>query len=200
MAVNDFNAIAPIYSLISRFVFGNSLLKSQIIHLDEIRSTDNVLILGGGTGEMLKFIPLCESIYFLDKSPGMLERARKRRSNQAITFIEADFLDWDFHGSFNVVLCPFFLDCFNDRNLRQAIGKSKVLLTDGGLLMVSDFQKTATNRLLLKGMHLFFKFFAKLESGKLKDIHSEILKMNFKLEQEKFLHRNQVFSRLYRNL
>ncbi|MEO1255896.1 MAG: hypothetical protein AAFY41_13590, partial [Bacteroidota bacterium] len=95
MAVNNFNSVAPFYDFLSKLVFDSSLLRAQKIYLDRIRSTDKVLILGGGTGEILKFVPKCESLYFLDKSSKMIEIAERKMLDQNTKFIQADFFNWD---------------------------------------------------------------------------------------------------------
>lgn len=198
--MNNFNFIAPFYDTISKLVFGNSLIESQTFFLSEIKEIDTVLILGGGTGKLLDALPRCKQIHFLDLSERMIVRAKKRESNSPVNFIHADFLDHDFVSTYDVIICPFFLDCFDENDLRKVLGKAKFILNQQGRLIVTDFQRINNNRFLLKLMHVFFRICASLQSKNLKDIHQEAKLVGFKLVTEKFFQRNRIFSRLYRNL
>lgn len=200
MALNDFDFVAPFYERLASLVFGKALIHAQITHLSEIKEDDNVLILGGGTGEILDHIPICENIDYVEKSHLMIRRAKSRLVNRPVNFIQEDFLIFHSERKYDVIICPFFLDCFEESNLKQAIGKCKHHLKSGGKLIIIDFESGQTNSFLLRLMHLFFRLGAQLESRKLKNIHNHVLSIDFKLLEEKFSHRNQLFSRLYRNL
>ncbi|MEP5106138.1 MAG: methyltransferase type 12, partial [Ekhidna sp.] len=66
MVVNDFDFVAPIYDRLSKLVFGKSLIKAQAYHLKVIGDKDRVLILGGGTGKLLEFIPKSGELDFVE--------------------------------------------------------------------------------------------------------------------------------------
>ena len=197
---NNFNFVAPFYDILAHLVFGNNLIKSQIHFLSKIKRTDEVLILGGGTGELLESIPQCKSVSFLDLSEKMIVRAKNRMSKNPIDFICADFLTHDFHSKYDVIICPFFLDCFNESNLKEVISKIKNLLKDNGRLIVTDFQKTNDNRFFLNLMHYFFRVSTSLEAETLKNIHREVELRGFIRLELKYFYRNMIFSRLYGNL
>ena len=197
---NRFDLIAPWYDFIGKLVFGNSIIKSQSYFISEIKESHTVLILGGGTGKLLSQTPKCERIHFVDLSQKMIDRAKKRGSKSSINFIQADFLTHDFASRYDVIICPFFLDCFNETHLQQAILKVKNLLKEDGKLIVTDFQQTNGNKFLLKLMHYFFKIFASLESKRLKSIHQEVELVGFSEVESKYFYRNMIFSRLYGNL
>ncbi|MEQ8903661.1 class I SAM-dependent methyltransferase [Ekhidna sp.] len=200
MAVNDFNFIAPFYDVLARIVFGNAILKAQTTHLSEINENDQVLILGGGTGKLLEHIPFCDRVDYVEKSEKMIRIAKRRLVNRSVNFVNHDFLNWKSATTYDVIVCPFFLDCFDRTNLKLAINKCNQLTKDGGILIVSDFEKAASSRVLQGIMHLFFSLISNLESKNLKKIDDFVISGGFQLIDEKFLHRNQLFSRLYRNL
>ena len=200
MAVNDFDFVAPFYDRLSKLFFGKSLIKAQAYHLKVIGDKDRVLILGGGTGKLLEYIPKSGELDFVEKSVRMLDRAKRRKFHGSINFIQADFLEFDTDKGYDVIICPFFLDCFDSTNLRRVIAKCKNLLKPSGRLIVADFNHDVSNRLILKLMHMFFALVSNLESSKLQNIHAEIISSGFDLSKEKFLNQNQLFSRLYRNL
>lgn len=199
MDVNNFDLVAPFYDRLSKVVFRDQLSNAQFVFLNQIRSTDSVLVLGGGTGELLDYIPKCGSIDFLEKSNKMVERAKKRKST-GISFINEDFLTWEIGSTYDVIICPFFLDCFNDRSLRVVLNKIQTLLKNGGKLIVNDFQSTGSNSFQLSLMHRFFRIFSNLEASFLLNINQIVIEQGFELMEEKFLYRNRLFSRLYRNL
>lgn len=196
--MNNFNYIASIYDALAKSVFGNSIDESTNHYLDQIKSDDTVLIVGGGTGKLLENLPHCKKVVFIEKSSRMLDRAKGRDIQIPTKFVHGDFLDQELSG-FGVVICPFFLDCFNHENLKRVVSKIGNALSPDGKLIVTDFQK-GTNDLLLVAMHLFFTVFANLESRKLKDIHSELLNHSFRPLREAFFYKNMIFSRVYGNL
>jgi len=200
MAVNDFNLIAPFYDGIVRFVFGRKLIEIQQVHLSVIQPNHRVLILGGGTGKILYHILECTEIDFLDKSRSMINLARKNTFYNPVNFLAEDFLTFQTTKNYDVVICPFFLDCFDEENLKKVLQRIKSVLEPEGSLIVIDFEVQNQKKLLQRVMHVFFKLFTKLESGRLKNLHDYAVSSGFRLTDEKFSHQNQLFSRLYRNL
>ncbi len=197
MAVNNFNPIVPFYDFLAGLIFGKILIQSQEMCSAVIKSTDNVLILGGGTGEILKLIPECKEITFLEKSENMLRKARKKKIKSRSFFIEADFFNYPFEEKYDVIICPFFLDCFDREHLHWVIEKCKKLLTLDGYLFVSDFQSMRNNKNLLRLMHFFFRITVKLQSSGLKDIHKVVISKGFEVVEERFFYHHWIFSRLY---
>lgn len=200
MAVNDFDRITPFYDRLAKLVFGDKLIKAQVHFMNLVQPQHRVLIIGGGTGHLLEEISLCDRIDYVEKSEAMLRRAAKRKANHSINFHHTDFLEFEPETEFDFVICPFFLDCFKEERLKIVLEKIKSVLAPDGTLVVTDFQKTNGNSLLLKLMHTFFKFTTHLESNTLSDIHTAVISSRFECINEIFLHRNQLFSRLYRNL
>ncbi len=200
MGVNQFDIVAPVYNLIGRLVFRDLLIESQTFFLDQINRDDQILIIGGGTGKLLDILSKCEKIDYLEKSKKMIEIAGKRNSANNTVFIHEDFLKFESTLNYRVVICPFVLDCFDEHNLRLVLTKTKDLLVENGVLIVTDFDHNETNATLSRMMHLFFRIFAQLESQNLKPIHDSILEAGFTVLNEKLFHQNMIFSRVYRNL
>jgi len=197
---NNFNFIAPFYDRLAKLVFGKVLIDAQRIHISKIVDGDEVLIVGGGTGEILEHLPLCESIDYVEKSQRMIRRAEKRQVNRSVHFIHGDFFEFEPGKTYDVIICPFFLDCFGEENLKRAILKCGRLLADGGSLVVIDFDENSSGSWFVKVMHFLFRLTANLESRNLKNLHAQVLFSGFQLIDEKFSHQNKLFSRLYRNL
>ncbi|MEM8938053.1 MAG: class I SAM-dependent methyltransferase [Bacteroidota bacterium] len=200
MVVNKFDPIAPYYDFLSRLVFGKKIIESQIYFTKKIQKNDKILILGGGTGHLLRYFPKGSQIDYLEKSEKMIQFAEKRKCGLSIQFLHFDFLKFKSDHRYTVVICPFFLDCFHLENLNHAIKKIKSLLQPYGLLIVTDFEKSQTDKSLSFLMHLFFKIFVNLESKSLKSIHLMVTREGFRVTDEKFFYQKMIFSRIYRNL
>ena len=197
--MNDFDLIAPFYDQLAKIIFGKAILQSQIYFLNEVKENDQVLIIGGGTGELLRYLPACDSVTFLDKSKRMVDLAKRTNTNPKVSFLNEDFFAYSSDKQFDVIICSFFLDCFDHMNLKRVISKTQQLLKAGGKLVVADFQGDP-NWHIMKLMHFFFSVVAALESKKLKNMHSFILSQGFYVEKERFFLKKKIFSRVYRNL
>jgi len=200
MRINDFDFLAPTYDSVVRLVFGRSIVMSQKWLIGQMEDCNSVLILGGGTGEILTLLPENFRITYLEKSGEMIRISKNRKTSLEIDFINEDFLGWGTQQKFDCIICPFFLDCFNEINLRETILRVKAYLSPNGVLLVSDFELKSTPRFLSWLMHFFFRISTNLESKALKDINGELLKAGFEMKDENFFHRNMIFSRVYRNL
>ena len=200
MAVNNFDRIARYYDRLASLVFGKAILESQVAFFHLLRGESKVLIVGGGSGKLLTFLPSNLEVDYLEKSENMIRLAQLRNTKNVISFLNADFLEAHIGEKYDYVICPFFLDCFNAENLSMAILKAKDALKAGGYLIVTDFEKATTSISLSKLMHVFFRAFAKLESKSLKNIDGEVKSRGFSAVEGKFFYRNMIFSRVYRNL
>lgn len=197
--MNDFNRIASVYDRLVRIVFGNEVRVSQEAYLGEISAQNSVLIVGGGTGKLLESLNKADEVVFLDKSEKMIYMAKKRSLNVKVEFLAQDLFNYKPRRSFDVIICPFFLDCFNEENLSLAIKHLKGLLMPNGRLFVTDFRYSKENPFAIL-MHLFFKITTNLESNAMKDIHECILNHGFVEEKRKSFYRDKIFSSIYRNL
>lgn len=200
MKRNEFDLVASIYDFLAGVVFGDQLIDAQREHLCSILPDNDVLILGGGTGKLIPYLPASRSIDYLEKSKDMIKRARTQSSTNSIHFINEDFLIHNSDKQYHVIICPFFLDCFRKETLKSVLGKINEMLIEGGSLIVIDFEYRFRNHILMHLMHLFFKIMARLESNQLKNIHQFTLNEGFIVEKEKFFNQKMIFSRLYRNL
>src|SRR5689334_9161862 len=75
-----FDRVAWVYDAMAGVVFGKSIFASQSHFLDRIPDDANVLILGGGTGKILKRLfsikPRCH-VWYIEASSQMISRARR---------------------------------------------------------------------------------------------------------------------------
>lgn len=195
--MNNYNQIAWIYDPLKRLVFGNKLDSASTTFLNTIEVDQTVLIVGGGSGKILKGIPQSTNVIFLEKSHAMIKNAKRHMSSE-IRFHCGDYLNFDFESKFDWIICPFFLDVFDKSDLDQAILKSHDLLKIDGRFLVSDFQKgNFFQNLLIRFMYGFFKITTNTQAARLQNIHGAILQNQFKEVSSRFFLSELVFSRIY---
>lgn len=198
--MNDFNFIAPVYDLLKKMIFGKSLTVAEKYHLGEIESGDSLLILGGGTGKVLEFLPSGCKVTYLELSDKMISRARLRDFRGDIKFMHADFLELEPTGKYDLIIASFFLDVFNEEKLEFACHKIRSMLKPEGYLIVTDFDPNGNliDKMLLKIMHLFFKLVSGLESNRLKDISGYLRNCGFRISKEKYFKSRNIFSNIFK--
>lgn len=179
---NNFNRVAPVYDALAQLVFGDKLKHAQQAYLDHLLLNDKVLIVGGGTGELLEWLPTDARVMvdYLELSMAMLKKAKKRKSQALETnFINVDIINHE--GKYDVIIANFFLDCFDRIDLQKVLNKLAGLMKIEGKLIVTDFALTESqkDKLLQKVMHRFFKITANLTSDHLKNIRQIMLQSDF---------------------
>ena len=167
MSANNFNRVAFLYDALVRLVFGNSMLRAQTFLLDKIKDDAAILIIGGGTGWILKALkPNCE-VWYIDSSSKMIEKARKQDAICKVHFIagtESDIPD----RTFDVVITNFYFDLFTTTKVDAVIKKIKTVIEPDGHWIVTDFvDKAWWQRIMLNLMYLFFSVTCNIESKKL---------------------------------
>ena len=97
----------------------------------------NVLEIGMGTGRIAaKVAPCCLKLWGIDISPRTIQRARENLSGfQNIEFICADFRDYDFEETFDVIYSSLTMMHFEDK--RQFLLKVSSLLNENGIFCLS---------------------------------------------------------------
>ncbi|MEM9894868.1 MAG: methyltransferase domain-containing protein [Bacteroidota bacterium] len=194
LAVNDFDYVAPFYSSLDHFFFAGELNRSQSFFLSRIKEKEKVLAIGAGNGQMLSSIPSAAHVDFVEKSGKMMELAKMKR-REGIGFFQTDFLSWETSSTYDVVICPFFLDCFSETKLDTVIGKIRSHLRKNAVLIVTDFSNK-TNPNLIWVMYLFFRLFSKLEAKQLLNFREHLEKADFYLVKERVFRfgiKSQVF-------
>ncbi|MEP5105082.1 MAG: class I SAM-dependent methyltransferase, partial [Ekhidna sp.] len=126
----------------------------------------------------------------------MIWKANKRLVNRSINFHQQDFFEFESQKKYDVIVCPFFLDCFEIQGLTKVIAKIRSQLKPDGKLIITDFERSNINSFILKIMLIFFKLFSKLETNRLLDIRA-ILKENGFNESETSFYKKGIFSALY---
>ena len=196
---NDFNRVARYYQDLSNLIFGQRLLEAQLINLRYLEKGDRLLIVGGGDGHLLRYLPtnLELKISYVELSKKMVQLALEKEGILNIEYHEQDILIHQ--GTYDVIIANFFLDCFNEQSLNRVLQKLKTLLSPKGRFLVTDFAlpKQVFDHILLWAMHRFFGVFSKLESEALVDIHKKILDQGFAQNDYQCLVKPRLFVGVY---
>lgn len=179
-----FNRIAGIYDPLARFVFGSSLIQSQLYFLPQLKDCKNILVLGGGTGRSLKDLRIINSnakIVFIDASANMLKRARKNIGDDRIEFICGSVDEIPLSEKYDAVILYNFLDLFSNESLSYSLKQIKMTTDRNSLWLVADFVSiNLWHRLLLRVMYLFFYFSTGLTTQTLPDWKEQLAKIGLR--------------------
>lgn len=174
---NNFNAVASFYDGLSRLVFGYHLKNAQIEAIRFIPQQSAILIAGGGTGWILEeiagIIPQGLNITYIDKSSKMIELSKKRNiGDNKVTFVNNALENVSLpYTNYDVVLTPFFLDCFSAQTLPLIINKLDSTLKSDGLWLNIDFYLSSKSafwqKILITLMYAFFRLTSHIEATQL---------------------------------
>lgn len=195
---NDFNLIAKVYDVGVSAVFGKVVKQSYTYFLDRITSTDRVLIVGGGTGQILNHIsPTCE-IHYVDQSREMIQLAQQRR-NENIMFFEIDFFDFKESHRYDWIVFPYFLDLFNEDEVTQIFKSAGSMLTKKGKFIVTDFAlpKRVFQKTLLSIVIKVLRPLVKLQITQLSSIQAVLIKGGYQVLALKEWREGFIFSGIY---
>ncbi len=201
-----FDKIAPFYDGLSFLIFGNLLLKAQLEFISLSRPPCKILIVGGGTGKLLEEIckryPEGLDIHYLDFSIKMIEKGKRKNIYKNRVCFEVENIA-NFKSStesYDVILTPFFMDCFEviaQEKIHTMLGNS---LKSGGLWFFTDFHLNAFSppwqKWLVRWMYRFFFRACGLKDCRLPD--AEALFTSYKLLNGKSFLGNFILSNVYR--
>ena len=197
---NDFDRLASVYDLLAQMVFGRQLDQAQQVFLTELALHDKVLIVGGGTGKVLEWLPpeLAVQVDYLELSEKMMAKAKRRKSSASLThFYHGDILEHE--GSYDVIIANFFLDCFSEEVLHRVLRKLSGMMDKSSTLIVTDFKQARrrNNQLLQQVMHWFFRLSSNLDADHLLDLHKALLHAGFREVQYRELSKEQLFAGVF---
>lgn len=177
----NFNNIAPYYDQLSKIVFGDAIVNSQLYLLNFINAKSTILIVGGGTGwilnEISKKYPTGLEITYIEISEKMIELSKKRDfGKNKVIFINESMQEAVLYQEFDVVITPFVLDNFSNETTKEIFKKIDNKLKSSGKWLFSDFQLSAKHSLwqkpLLRLMYFFFRVMCNIEASSLPETSS----------------------------
>lgn len=188
-----FDRIAPIYDVLTRIASFNQINKSQLAFLSQLSTYATCLILGGGTGCFLhKLLEENKTIQvtYVDASEKMIALAKKRISKNLpnelhrVTFICKCVEDVELE-SYNVIVCNYFLDLFDDAYVSELILRFKKHMNKDGVLYITDFSIPEkglmhwSTKVGLKMLYLFFRCTTNLSTQKIPAIDTIVKENGF---------------------
>ena len=176
--------IAPIYAWLEKLVFRQILSRSRSFGLDVIQGGAKVLILGGGSGEVLNYLPNCE-IDYVESSESMIIRASKKVGDRIVHFQQVPFSKFRSSTAYDHIICQYFLDLFEEEEFNELLEHLDHLSADHTLLHVADFRINNREsgkwwqRGLVKLMYSFFRITTGLKTGDLPAIEHILKRANY---------------------
>ncbi|HET6407250.1 MAG TPA: class I SAM-dependent methyltransferase [Chthoniobacteraceae bacterium] len=142
----NFDTVAPNYDRLERGFSRGLMARARAAHLQSIDHCDNALLLGEGPG---RFLPLvlrafpAALVTCIDSSAKMLTIAEGRireADRLRVTFTHADIRTWKCSSPrFDLIATHFFLDCFEESDLRFIISTISDMAAPGANWLISDF-------------------------------------------------------------
>ena len=202
----NYDNVAPFYDLLSNLVFGDSILQAQLLLVNAIPANSCVLIIGGGTGQILEEISKKYmsglQITYVEISKKMISLSKKRSTgNNSVVFINHSISDVTFYQQFDVVITPFLFDNFSTRTTKVLFNKIDILLKPFGLWLFADFQLSEKNKLwqkwLLNFMYFFFRLLCGIEASHLPDTASLFKDHKYQLVSKQTFYGKFIYSSIY---
>lgn len=207
MAVS-FDNVAPYYDTLVRLIFGKAVHKAQTCFLDQIPDQATVLILGGGTGWVLREVLQRKpgvQIDYVDASAAMVHLARKRGTTQTsaaqVRFICGTEADLPPEAKYDAILTFFVLDvqpndaalCATTKTLYQHLKKP-------GLWLFADFrpQKIWWHTGMVRLMFLFFRLTANFTHDRLPAYDQAFAQLGLCQKQSALFYGRLIGSAVYR--
>ncbi|MBK1792616.1 class I SAM-dependent methyltransferase [Persicirhabdus sediminis] len=215
----NFDAVAPIYQLMERVVFGHKLQLARCAHLPASLAvlaggeSAKILVIGDGDGRFAA--QLAEEIVsrgideivrvdVVELSQGMCAELRHRLASYPFCRVHcADVRDWR-ESDYQLVFCHFVLDLYRGSEFDQWIEILDHLVQSAGYLVVTDFENHPDGGIfatcLLRVMYQFFHYSAGIPVGQLEGRIASMDGLNAELVGEFSQLNGFVQSRLWRKI
>jgi hypothetical protein len=175
--------LAPFYQLLSRVIFGRDLIYANQAYLEGNKGK-KLLIIGGGDGVAYRDFEGSMKCEFWELSPRMTQLAKRSLKTSGLKIQTGAWLG---RGKFDRAYLPFVLDTMTDNEIAVLLSEIKEALLGEGKVVVSDFFEPVRihQKLILKGMICFFRFFTSHQRKDLPKLNSLFQNAGFELVQEK---------------
>lgn len=202
---SNYDNAAFFYDRLSRLVFGNSLIKSQVYLLQFIRPDSTILIAGGGSGiileEIAKIYPKGLNITYVELSAKMMNLSMSRWcGSNTLTFITEAVENIATSKGFDVVLTPFLFDNFTTETAKTVFESVHQKLSVGGIWLLADFNLTGKlwQAVLLKMMYIFFRIICRIEATKMPEYEILFKNSGYELQASQSFYGQFIIARQYR--
>lgn len=199
----SYDRVAKQYDFLSRLVFFKSQVRAQTDQLEYIKNCKNLLIVGGGTGWILKdlntfTIPI--NITYVETSTKMIELTKKVNTHHQVEFVHQDIENFKANIKFDAVLTPFLLDNFDDIKAEKVFVHIENMLITNAFWLYTDFKLDGKwwKNLLLKSMHLFFSLIKVVKINTLPKMQNYFKNQDFELVSDKYYYGGFIEAKVYR--
>lgn len=188
-----FDRLAPFYRAMEWITAGGKLQRCRTEFLGEIPVPRQILLAGEGHG---RFLPECVSqfpearIVVVDSSRRMLEIARDKVDSERVEFLHVDLLEWEGpRGEFDLIVTNFFLDCFSEKDLAQAVSKLGKMAAPQADWLLAEFDIPPSgvtrwrSRIIVAMLYRFFRIVTGLKARALVPPDAELVKTGFRLHR-----------------
>jgi ubiquinone/menaquinone biosynthesis C-methylase UbiE len=206
----SFDRIAPVYRALETLVFGESLQRARTALIGQLRTSEHVLIAGEGNGRFLAELLAANDhvrVTCIDVSLKMIQLARRRIANpqqrSRVAFIHGDVLNAPLPTDCDAIVTNFFLDCFDDTELRTVVARLAGCAKENARWLVADFSipPGAVARLraksLLALMYAFFRVTTRISASALIEHHQLLRDEKFQLTDRRSVLRALIVSELW---
>lgn len=180
-------------------VFGKALINAQVKALADLKLPCNLLIAGGGDGEILKYLADFKGeLDYVEISPKMIQLAKSKTELRIHWHIQ-DIFTFDTERKYDVIFLPFLLDNFSSSETKALIKRLAVWLKPSSNVIISDYTEKPNlwQRLILKLMYIFFKIVAGVNVSNIPPIESIMERSGFKKESESFHYGRFIETKVY---
>lgn len=198
MKWNSYDLLAPYYDFIS-LVLSKSYRVSKSIFLDKLKEGDQVLYLGGGTGanlpEILGHIGPAGSVYYLEASRLMIEKARKRLTPEQLSrlvFLHQSEFSKIPKRTYDVVLTQFFLDILPEDEIEKLFNELDRRVNSDTRWIFLDFFPVDGKKWLIKIMIWFFRLSTGNPRKDLPDYARDFRNYGWEVEEKKWLEKGFI--------
>ncbi|MCF2486915.1 bifunctional 2-polyprenyl-6-hydroxyphenol methylase/3-demethylubiquinol 3-O-methyltransferase UbiG [Dyadobacter sp. CY347] len=204
---NNYDRVAGFYDMLSKLVFGNTLMEAQRSVLHFIPEGAKILVAGGGTGAILEEIsqirPYNIDITYIEISQKMLDIAKRRDVGKNNVQYMHEAVE-SFHSveRFDMIITSFLFDNFKQDNAEIVFKNLDNKLHSKGFWLFTDFNVENKpgkfwQKWLLKSMYLFFGILSDVEAKKLPDTEMLFSKAGFKTVFQKSFYSGFIQSLVY---
>lgn len=192
MKKNLYDKVVFFYDQLALAVLGHDYRQSKYALLDTVKHGDQVLYIGGGSGEnlplLVKTIGEEGCIYFVEGSNKMLQKAKRRLSadqkRQVIFLHQTDFNMLP-KQCFDVVITQYLLDILPDKGINALFEEVHKRTGSTSKWLLVDFFDQKSRRWLQWGMILFFRLTTGNPRKDLPEYSVFFRKYGWKPEQER---------------
>ena len=168
--------------------FGTCLTCTRELRISEMQGHRRALVYGDGDGRFLARLIRRASaleVTAVDASERMLQVAAQRLPpNASVELVHADALALQpsrEHGGYDLIVCHFFLDCFNEEELGCLVQRVNAAAAESAVWVISDFAvplhpiARVLGRWIIRSLYQGFGLLTGLRTRRLPE-HANILK------------------------